>query len=310
MRDLILNLPVADLVSVCLDAFHPRVEMIRLPGRPGDTVLWNGQPLGPPHLARFERVLRRVREMAGSDANVLADVSPGLPHRVGLAGSAAAMAAFSYAAEHLLGLELDKRELSELARLGSGSAARSVPDGFVLWHKGIQADGSDSVGESVASSLHWPDFRMILVSLDDRPKAVSSTEGMIRTARTSPHFDGWTRQCQALSVEAVEAIRTHDFGRLAQVSETSARTLHGLVMTAVPSILYVSQRTMGVLEAVHEMQERIPVFYTLDAGPNPVVFTLAPHLDDVLGKLAGKVPGATLLACGVGSGAALAEDSP
>ena len=301
-RDPGLNLPVADSISVCLDRFHTRVEFTGGEGVEGDSVWWNDALLGPPHLSRFARIFKWVRERAGRDFPVMARVTTSLPARVGLAGSAAAMAAAAGAAAALHGLEPSQRELSALARLGSGSASRSIPDGFVRWNSGSLADGSDSFAESLAEPGHWPELAIVVVMLDSRAKGVSSTKGMARCAQSSPDFEAWVAQCDRLSWRATKAISDRDFQELATVSRASAMSMHALCLTAHPPILYVTPETVKALELVAEMSARLPLFHTLDAGPNPILFTLDEHVDEVVGAVAGRLPEARLLECKPGPG--------
>ena len=308
-RDPGLNLPVADSISVCLDRFRTRVEIAGSDGMDGDEVWWNDAPLGAPHLSRFVRVFRWVRERTGLDFPVTARVATRLPARVGLAGSAAAMAATAGAAAALHGIELSQRELSALARLGSGSACRSVPDGYVRWHCGSLADGGDSFAESFAEPGHWPELAILVVMLDSRAKGVSSTKGMARCAQSSPHFDAWVAQCGRLAPRAASAVISRDFRKLASVSRSSAMSMHALCLTACPPILYVTPETVKALELVSELSARLPLFHTLDAGPNPILFTLDDHVDEVAGAMAAHFPDARILKCKPGPGVRIVESS-
>jgi diphosphomevalonate decarboxylase len=304
-RDLVLNLPAADSFSVCLDRFHAVVTAERLAAG-DDLVSWNATPVGPPHHGRFTRLADRVRELAGTSFPVRVAVQTALPPRLGLAGSAAAMAAAALALSRLHGLDLAEPELSALARLGSGSACRSVPGGFVHWQAGRQADGRDSFGRTVAGPDHWPDLALLLVVTATGPKAVSSTEGMLRSASSSPFYAAWVEQCAALVPVAVAAVRARDWRGLMDVSELSARSMHAVALSASPPILYASGSTLSVIDLVHELRAAgTPVFFTLDAGPNPVVVTLAAYARAVEAALAARVPEARVHCCRPGAGARL-----
>lgn len=54
-------------------------------------------------------------------------------------------------------------EVSSVARLGSGSACRSVLGGFVRWHRGLKGDGSDSFAEQIVPAEHWPTLRIVIL---------------------------------------------------------------------------------------------------------------------------------------------------
>jgi len=348
-RDAELNLPFADSISVCLDALHARADIVAegdqswndrpspiahrplgpardrpspIDHRPSVSVTWNGAPVPATAAARFERMIAAIRSQSGRTFPVSIAITTPLPPRIGLAGSAAAMAAVAAAAWKLHGCGragegrvggalTGTAALSSLARLGSGSACRSVPGGFSRWHAGKAADGSDSYAESFAGPDHWPDLRILLVLLDESPKPVSSAEAMDRCATTAPGFRSWVSQCRAAAPKVERAILSHDFARLAELSMANAMAMHALCLTASPPILYVTPQTIAVLELVHRMSSTTQVFFTLDAGPNPILFTTALHVPELLAALepvlSAAAPGARVIACAPGPGAALVE---
>ena len=95
-----------------------------------------------------------------------------IPTAAGFASSASGFAAVALALDHFFGWRLNRRALSILARLGSGSAARSVYDGFVEWQAGRQDDGMDSYAERLEAE--WPDLRVGLLVICADEKAASS----------------------------------------------------------------------------------------------------------------------------------------
>src|SRR5918997_950814 len=120
-------------------------------------IAWYQQPEQPATGRQYERVvaqLDRVRELAGIDLRARVRSANNFPADAGIASSASGFAALTAAAVAAAGLRLDQRELSILTRRsGSGSACRSIPDGFVHWHN----DGTDagSYASSVASPTDW-----------------------------------------------------------------------------------------------------------------------------------------------------------
>lgn len=301
-RDAALNLPLADSVSVCIDPFLSSAS-VELNGSDTTVVEWNGQPLGREHVLRFTRVLEQVPEASRSGRGLFVRITSGVVPRAGFSGSSAAMAAFALAVDGLFQLQLSLPQLSCLARLGSGSASRSVPDGFAHWQRGERADGSDSAACSIAGPEHWSELVLLLAVMDERPKPVSSTSGMIRTADTAPDFQRWVGQCRVLSALARKAILERDFAALGRLSQESAMAMHGLCLTAMPPILYVSQATIRLLELMVDISARLPVFYTLDAGPNPIIVTLESASEEVAQRLSHRFPETRLLRCKPGPGA-------
>ena len=132
-----LNLPVNPSLSMNLAALTTVTTVEFRPGLPSDTVAIDGQAATGQALSRVVDHLSRVRMLAGIDDRAWVASRNDFPAGTGLASSASAFAALSLAAVCAVGLRLDEAALSRLARLGSGSACRSVPAGFALW------DGED-----------------------------------------------------------------------------------------------------------------------------------------------------------------------
>lgn len=302
-RDERWNLPFADSVSVCLDSFETKVALERHPELSRDELLWNGQRVSASYQGRFGGLLEWARERSGDRTPVQLMVQTNLPSRVGLASSSACMAAFAKALDRGYALEMSEREISAVARLGSGSACRSVPGGFARWKRGQRDDGSDSVAELVAGANHWPELEILVVVLTTKAKDVSSSAGMMRTARTSHQFSQWVESCQSQADDAVSAILKRDFEGLGRLTERNARSFHALCLTAVPPLLYVRESTISMLELIAELQREVPLFYTLDAGPNPVLFTLRDSKEMVLSAIADRFPYAAVFCCRPGGGA-------
>ncbi len=76
-------------------------------------------------------------------------------------------------------------ELTTIARMGSGSACRSLYGGFVRWEAGVRPDGTDSIGIQVAPASHWPDLEVIIMVVSAHKKDTSSTDGMVTSVLTS-----------------------------------------------------------------------------------------------------------------------------
>jgi diphosphomevalonate decarboxylase len=302
-RDSDLNLPAVDSVSVCLDGPRTRVELT-----PSSAlrVGWNGAWLPHNLLPPYRRLLEHL---LGPPCAVEVQVTTAVPVAAGLAGSAAAMAALAMAANDLSRRRLDPDGLSAAARLGSGSAARSIPDGFAYWHRGVDPSGSDSFARSFAGPDHWPELRICALLLETGRKAVSSTEGMVRTAATSPLYDRWVSATNVAAPAVRDLIIARDFQGLAQVVLPHAMRMHATCLASSPPILYLSRRALELLSRLHGELPPESWFATFDAGTNPIFFTLEPHLRQLESALTRLAPGAPRLVSCVGSGARL-ESGP
>ncbi|MBI5549637.1 MAG: diphosphomevalonate decarboxylase, partial [Deltaproteobacteria bacterium] len=201
------------------------------------------------------------------------------------------------------GLNPPARELSILARRNSGSACRSIEGGFCEWLKGSAEDGSDSYAVQVAPETHWPDMRMVVAVCSDAAKKISSREAMRRTVETSPYYPAWTACAERDLADARGALLSKDLSRLGAAAERNAWRMHASAMAADPPISYLRPTTVAVIAAVEELRASgVEAWFTLDAGPNPCVICLAPHVERVTMRLRGIAGVTRTVAGGPGAG--------
>ncbi|MCC7300566.1 MAG: diphosphomevalonate decarboxylase, partial [Verrucomicrobia bacterium] len=152
-RDAELNLPVNSSLSISLGKLgtHTAVKF----SKSADKVFLNGKPAPADFAARISKFLNLFRA-EGQFFEVR--TKNNIPTAAGLASSASGFAALVKALDQLFGWGFNPRELSMLARLGSGSASRSLYDGFAVWHAGVRADGMDSCSEPLSSD--WKNLRI------------------------------------------------------------------------------------------------------------------------------------------------------
>ena len=308
-RDASLNLPDVGSISITLDALWTRTEVIPDDSLQCDRFELNGQT-DAPGSDRVAALLGRMRDLAGVETPARVISANNFPTGAGLASSASGFAALVTAADQAYGLGLLPNRLSALARIGSGSAARSIFGGFVEMHRGGQSDGSDAVAEPLAGPDDWP-LEVVIAVSDTGRKAVGSTEGMQRTAATSPFYAAWVESQPADLARARAAIAARDFDALAEVSEASALAMHGLAMSARPGLLYFNATTMECLHRVRQLRaDGMGVFFTVDAGPQ-VKAICRPGTADTVASALADVPGVTeILRSALGTGAAcLAEQT-
>lgn len=211
------------------------------------------------------------------------------PTGVGIASSASAFAALSLAATHAAGLELSERELSRLARLGSGSACRSIPGGFVEWQVG--EDDQDSFAYSIAPPGHW-DLADCIAVLSENPKQISSLEGHA-LADTSPLQSNRVADAPRRLEVCRRAIQERDFMRLPEIVELDSNLMHAVMMTSTPRLIYWLPATLTIIQEVEAWRRGgLPVCYTVDAGPNVHVLCTAADVNQVADRLF-HIPGVT-----------------
>jgi len=279
-RNTDLHLASTPSLSISLGSLGATTQ-IALSDAASDSICVNNNIIhaNTPFAQRLSRFLDYFRPSAATTFSV--DTHSTIPIAAGLASSACGFAALVQAIDKLFAWHLPQSSLAILARLGSGSATRSLWQGFVEWPMGILEDGSDSFGRPL--DVYWPDLRIGLLVVDAGPKALSSGLAMQQTVRTSPFYQIWTIDQANALYEMKAAIRQRDFESLGLLTERNALGLHALMLTANPPILYSNAQT---LTAIHQIwayrQEGVQLFFTQDAGPNLKVLFLQKDLQKAL----------------------------
>jgi diphosphomevalonate decarboxylase len=227
------------------------------------------------------------------------------PTGAGIASSASAFAALALASTTALGMKLTESELSRLARRGSGSACRSVPEGFTEWDAG--SSDQDSFARSIAAPSHWQLADCIAV-VQTGEKHAGSTEGH-KIANTSPVQRARVEDAPDRLKICREAILKKDFEKLADIIELDSNLLHAVMMTSDPRLYYWQGVTLEVMRSVQSWrQSGIPCAFTIDAGPNVHVICLADESERI-SNLLQDIPGVkTVLISRVGGAARLLPD--
>lgn len=251
-----------------------------LPAPAADELWLNDKPVSP-LTERAQRVLRFVRSSRPLPP-VRIESSNKFPTAAGLASSASGYAALAMALGELAGLSLPERCLA--ARLGSGSACRSMLGGFVQWMVGERADGRDSLPHVLFGPEHWPELTVTVLLLEDGPKETGSGPGMERTLATSALFPARLQQV-ASSIERLQgAIRDRHFALFAELVMRDSNQFHAACLDSYPPLLYLGERSLAVMRAVHELNAQAATTlaaYTFDAGPNAFVFYQRPNREVV-----------------------------
>lgn len=268
-------LPANSSLSITLDRFYTITSVEFREDLPVDEFYLDGEKATPRDTEKVSRFLDRIRDLASMNYCARVKSENHVPVASGFASSASGFAALTLAATKAAGLCLSRKELSILARYGSGSACRSIYGGFVEWRKGSEPDGSDSYAISLYPENYW-NLSILSCLVDEKRKRISSREGMKRTAETSPFFPAWTETAERELERMKEAIAKKDFIRLGEVAERNACMMHATNLGAVPPFIYWSPETLAVIDEIRRMREEmnIPVYFTIDAGPNVKVLTL------------------------------------
>lgn len=202
------------------------------------------------------------------------------PHSAGIASSASSFGAlalciaeidFSFSGREIESADFWK-EASELARMGSGSACRSVFPGFSIWGQTQLFESSSddfAIRLTDGISLVFQGLRDAILLVDSGKKEVSSSAGHQLMEK---HIYQRSRIAQAYENvnELYLALLTGDLNKFMQIVENEALSLHAMMMTSNPSYVLLKPNSLEVINRIRRFREkaRIPVCFTIDAGPN------------------------------------------
>jgi diphosphomevalonate decarboxylase len=295
-KDADLRLPLMNSISLTLNELYTQTSFELTNGQ--DQFFLNGQLQSPADSKRVFNYVHRLQAMFGVKDHFVVKSQNHVPTSAGLASSSSAFAALAGAFAQAYNLNLTKKELSRLARLGSGSAARSVYGGFAEWQM-----GSDLT--SVAVPIEASDklnIAMLVVELNTAKKKTSSTSGM-QQAQTSPFYQTWLDRNQLEITEMKNALAAGNLDQVGALAELNASEMHAINLTAQPGFTYFEPATIAVLKYVHELRnEGFSCYYTMDAGPNVKVICSLKNCKALQQKFATRFPGAKMFIATSGPG--------
>jgi diphosphomevalonate decarboxylase len=281
-RDNTLRLPMNGSISMNLDGLYTRTTVSFQPSLPFDELIINGHEIAGAGRDRVSYILDIIRGMADIHERAEVISENNFPSGAGIASSASAFAALALAGSKAAGLNLNEKELSRLARRGSGSASRSIPGGFVEWQMGTNDE--DSFAVSIAPPNHWNLVDCIAI-VSTSYKKTGSTEGH-SIAETSPLQAARVADAPRRLEICRKAILERDFNTFASIVELDSDMMHSVMMTSTPALHYWKPSSLEVMNCVREWRaEGIQACYTLDAGPNVHVLCPEPEAQGIQKRL-------------------------
>lgn len=291
LKDFDLRLPWHDSISVCTapTRSHTTVEF----GQHEDSIEIDGKTVEGRERERVLRVVDAMRRHAGTKDRVRMVSRSNFPKYVGLGSSASGFAALAVACDAALGLGLGTAALSEYARLGAGSATRSVAGGFAEW----VTEENRSFGRMLVGPGEMPWRTLAVVAQHDVP-----TEGVHREAMSSPFFQARLAYLPTMLERMRRALERRDPVKVMELAEVDTMNLHAITLTMPRSLIAWRGLTVEVMHAVRRLRERsrIPVYFSIDTGATVYVNTLPGHEKTVLPALKEAAPGAEILPLEVG----------
>jgi diphosphomevalonate decarboxylase len=245
-------------------------------GKQSDRLWLNGEELSVEKSPRVMTVLREMRKRATrfGDSVVHIVSANSFPTAAGLASSAAGYAALTIVLADVFAVPLNA-DLTTVARMGSGSACRSLYGGLVAWNAGKKTDGTDSVAVKIAPKSSWLDITILVLNAEK--KHTSSTSGMVRSVDTSALLGFRAKHVVSPRIEEMsKAYKSQDFQTFGTLMMRDSNQFHATCLDTYPPVFYLTDDSRKVINFVHALNEEagcVRAAYTFDAGPNAVIFT-------------------------------------
>ncbi|HCK21525.1 MAG TPA: diphosphomevalonate decarboxylase [Bacteroidetes bacterium] len=256
--------------------------------KPSCTLLLDGQPQ-----PAFEaKVLTYLQTIAGEmplikSHHLSIQTHNSFPHSSGIASSASAMSALAMClcSLHLMNGGKAPENVyswaSHLARLGSGSAARSIFPGMSLWGKAtgiLESSNKYAIGYPTNYHMNFNDIQDTILLVSKKEKAVSSRAGHA-LMQNHPMARQRFKNAKVRLDQLLVVLEKGDWNAFIELVEAEALELHALMMTSHPSYLLMRPETLAIIEKIRAFREKtqLPVCFTLDAGPN--VHVLYPYYE-------------------------------
>jgi len=300
MRNEELRLPYHDSISVCTAPSHTTTTAEFDPDLDSDRYVVDGEAIDDRGAERLRGVVDHVRERAGIDHRVRFESVNDFPTNIGFGSSSSGFAAAATALAAAAGLDLDRPELSTVARRGSASAARAVTGGFSHLRTGL--DDADCRSERIGTDLE-SELRIVGAEIP----AFKHTAEAHKEAAESHMFEARLAQIHEQIAAVRNALREGDFDRAFELAEHDSLSLAATTMTGPSGWVYWEPETLEVFETVRRLREEgVPVYFSTDTGASVYVNTTAEHVDRVEGEIADLGIGTTVWHVG-GPAAVLGE---
>ncbi|MCF8389778.1 MAG: hypothetical protein K9H12_03735 [Bacteroidales bacterium] len=279
------QLPANPSISMTLDKSFTEtsIEYQRVPkqNKPEFTFLFHGKknPKFEEKIGQFLKIAAdRIPILNSLHLNIHSENS--FPHSVGIASSASSISSLALII-HQINNEISGesttesdniRLASELARMGSGSACRSVYGGWSLWGKtdGI-LESDDKYAISLNAEVHenFKNYHDAILIVNSDPKAVSSSFGH-DLMKTNPFKEIREKTAKNNALELLSALKTGDESLLASLVEQEAAGLHSMFLTSLPPFVLIKPESLHIINKMNQFRKETGLLftYTLDAGPN------------------------------------------
>lgn len=272
LRDPVRRIPFHDSISVCTGPIRTHTTF-ELHDGSEDVAIIDGEQATGRALERVRIVVDALREHTDDERCWRMESQNDFPQFVGLGSSSSGFAALTVAAAAAFGLDETQEKLSEVARLGAGSACRSVTGGVSEWIN----DGERSFSRRILDddALDW----RIVVPLVEHEEP---TEGVHQEVLTSPLFAARVAHMPAACKRLRRACQSADLAEIGATAEADTLNLHAITMTSSQGHLTWQPATIAVMQAVKKLRASgVPVWFSIDTGATAYLNTDAAHEAEV-----------------------------
>ncbi|HVZ11566.1 MAG TPA: diphosphomevalonate decarboxylase [Patescibacteria group bacterium] len=261
-KDEVLRLPENASIAMCLSNLLTTTTVEFDESLKEDEVTIDGEK-DAKKSKRVSGHLDLIREIAKIKARATVVSKNNFPSGTGLSSSASGFAALTLAGVSAAGLDLSEKELSIIARKGSGSACRSIPSGFVEWQ---DADRDDmSFAYSIYPQDFW-DIADVVVVVSNEKKYISTTEGH-KSANANPFMKVRLERIGEKIKRIKKIMDEKNFKEFGELVEAEALELHSIMLTSDPPLLYWLPNTVLIMNFVRKLRESgLPVYFTINTG--------------------------------------------
>jgi len=293
LKDKKLRLPFHDSISVCAEKLYTNATVEFDPKYHEDQIEINGAPAAGREAERVLDVVNYLRKITKTKQHFRLASRNNIAEGKGLGFSAAAFASIAMASSKALGLNFKMEKLSEVARLGAGSASRSVAGGFALWH-------ANNNGRSYAEQLSLGENMKYAMAIVPIASAIK-TDMVHAESVSSPFFKARVKEVGKILPKMRSAIVKGDLPKIGALAESDSLSLHAVTMTGTSRLFIITPQTIQIIERVVDLREKekIPVWFSLDTGPSVWMNTTTEYVDQVADDIR-KDTGRTVITSGVG----------
>lgn len=277
-KDEKLRLPENGSVSMCLSNLLTTTTVEFSLSYKADQVSINGQE----EKERVMEHLDRIRKLAKINLKAKVVSNNNFPTGTGLSSSASGFAALTLAATATAGLNLSEKQLSILARQGSGSACRSIPSGIVEW---LDGNTSETSYAKTIFPANWWNIADVVAVVSLGKKEVPTSTGH-QKAQSSPFMKLRLSHMKKKNNLVKKYIKLRNFTKFGELVEAEALELHTIMLTQRPALIYWTPGTLQIMKLVpHWREEGIEVYFTINTGQDIHLICERKNVDKVKNKL-------------------------